>query len=64
MIGNFRGPRQGDAATTREAAAAGEAAYAAFRAWITPEALADAQSQAQSVLVGLRQWANQNKRAS
>lgn len=60
----YPGPRQGDALTAREAAAAGEAAYAAFRAWITPEALAEANRHAQDVRAGHRQWARLNGRAA
>lgn len=60
----YPGPRQGDAATVREAAAAGEAAYQAFRAWITPEALERANRHAQNSLAGNRQWARLNGRAA
>jgi hypothetical protein len=64
VIGSYPGANQGDAATTREAAVAGEAAYQAFRAWITPEALERAKRQAQDVLAGQRQWARQHGRAA
>jgi hypothetical protein len=60
VIGSYPGANQGDAPTTREAAAAGEAAYRAFREWISPEALAAANHQAQAVLAGHRQWARNN----
>jgi hypothetical protein len=64
VIGSYPGTNEGDAPTTREAAAAGEAAYQAFRAWITPEALERANRQAQAVLAGHRQWARLNWRAA
>jgi hypothetical protein len=64
VIGSYAGPNQGDAPSTREAAVAGEAAYQAFRAWITPEALERANKQAQAVLAGHRQWARLNGRAA
>jgi hypothetical protein len=64
VVGLYPGLCQGDAPTTREAAAAGEAAYQAFRAWIAPEALEQAQRHAQDVLAGHRQWARLNGRAA
>ncbi|WP_126010341.1 hypothetical protein [Georhizobium profundi] len=61
VIGNYPGANQGDAPATREAAEAGEAAYQAFRAWITPEALERANQQAQDVIAGQKQWARQHR---
>ena len=61
VIGSYPGASQGDAPTTREAAAAGEAAYQAFRVWITPEALERANRQAQHVIAGQKQWAMQHR---
>ena len=52
----YPGPRGGDAATTREAAVAGEAGYHAFQAWITPGALAYAKREAQNLVARSRRW--------
>ena len=62
VIGSYPGTNQGDAPSTREAAVAGEAAYQAFRAWITPEALERANQQAQDVIAGQKLWERQGRR--